>query len=192
MFGKKPGQKDSFRIDRVEVFRNSSHGGLTAVVTGAGFEDSNGNPAITRVMINGSFPGSFGVDSPALFRADFPIPPDDKIRVTVVQRNSDPTKTLTIDSDAVANPVRLTVTEVSVISYEPASDEEPGTLVVRIEGSGFSDSLESSVGELAVKSATEAILKITDPEAAVVVILTDRETGQRVKTIVTRKVEGPK
>jgi hypothetical protein len=43
------------------------------------------------------------------------------------------------------------------------------------------------MGEIAVKSASEAILKITNPEAAAVVTLTDRQTGLQAKTIVIRK-----
>ncbi len=74
-----------------------------------------------------------------------------------------------------------------MVSYDAGSADEPATLVVKIEGSGFTDDLRTSLGELAVKSATEAILKLTDPEAAVVVRLTDRATGQTVTTIITRK-----
>lgn len=186
MFGKRPGDKDKFRIDRLEVFRGRATGYLRAVVRGEGFEDSLGNSAITTVLVNGGNPANYWVDSPTHMRAEFLVPSDETIRLTLVSRNVVPSKTQTAVSDPVPNPARLRINNVSVVSYEPATEDQPATLVVKIEGSGFSDELRSSLGELAVKSATEAILKITDPDAAAVIVLTDRETGQQVKTVVPR------
>ena len=78
----------------------------------------------------------------------------------------------------------MSVADVEVITYEAATDEEPNaTLVVKITGNGFSDNLSASVGgkalEVAVKSATEAILTIPDPKAASIVTLEDDVTHQR-------------
>ena len=42
--------------------------------------------------------------------------------------------------------------------------------------------------DVAVKSATEALLTITDPKAASTVTLTN-DTGQQVQTVVTRKTK---
>jgi hypothetical protein len=124
---------------------------------------------------------------------DFPVPSDEKIRVTIIQPDDPNTTTeseeKTIASDPIANPARLRITDVEVVSYEAATEESPAVIVVRIQGTGFSDDLKASVGEIAVKSATEAILTIPNPEAAAVVIITDEQTGQRVKTIVTRKTK---
>ena len=187
MFGKKPAEKDNFRIDKVEVFRAKPRGNLTAMISGAGFEDSNGNSALSQALINGNFAARYRVESPTLMRTEFPATGDETIRVTLISRNADAAKTQTIESDRISNPAFLKVTSVTIVSYEPATEEEAGTLVVKIEGAGFSDDLISSLGEVAVKSTTEAFLKITDPEAAAIVILTDRQTGQQVKTIITRK-----
>lgn len=187
MFGKKPAEKESFRIDKVEVFRARPRGNLVAMVSGAGFEDSLGNSSLSQVLINGNLAVRYRVESPTLMRAEFPATDDETIRVTLISRNADPSKTQTIESTRVSNPAFLKVTSVTVVSYEPATEDEPGTLVVKIEGTGFSENLRSSIGELAVKSATEAFLKVIDPEAAAVVVFTDRQTGQQVKTIVTRK-----
>ncbi len=186
MFGKKAAEKDKFRIDKVEVFRSASYGFLRAVIRGEGFEKSSGTPAITSLIVNGRSENNFTIDSPTHMSAEFRLPSDDTVRFTIVSRQADPTKTRTAISDPVPNPARLQITSTSIVSYQAATDDEPATLVVKIEGSGFTDGLRSSLGELAVKSATEAILKITNPQAAAVVILTDRETGQQVKTIVTR------
>lgn len=79
-----------------------------------------------------------------------------------------------------------------VITFEAATEDEPSaTLVVKITGTGFTDNLKGSVGgkaiEVAVKSATEAILTLENPKAARVVTLEDEVTKQKVKVVVTRK-----
>lgn len=190
MFGKRPPQKPKpdFRIDKVEVFRSRTYGNLIALISGAGFASGQ------LVLVNGSYPLTSVVESPTLLRAEFSVPADETIQVKLIAPNTaDPAKTETIESDPVANPARLRVTNVSVVSYEAATQEEEATLVVKIEGSGFSDDLEAFINEKAieivVKSATEAILKITDPEPAVVVVLRDKRTGLETKTIVTRKTK---
>jgi hypothetical protein len=186
MFGKRPAEKDKFRIDKVEIFRSRFNGFLIATIKGAGFQNAAGASALSNVLVNGNNPGQLILDSPTHMRAEFLIPIDENIRVTLVSQNADPTKVETIVSDPIRNPARLRISNVTVVSYDPGSEEEPATLVVKIEGSGFTDDLRSSLGELAVKSATEAILKITNPEAAAVVTLPYLATSQTVKTIVTR------
>lgn len=205
IFGTKQGEKAKFRIDGVEVFRSKSDGKLMAVVTGAGFKNNADSSVLSRILVNGDFPTRYWLDSPTLLRAEFPVLSDETIQVTLVSPDPDPSETpnpdpTTIVSDSIANPARLRVTDVSVVAYEAATDEEPGTLIVKIEGSGFSDDLRAYLNKVAaenalvvaVKSATEAILKITDPEAAAVVILKDIRTGVETKTIVTRRSESPK
>jgi hypothetical protein len=124
------------------------------------------------------------------------IPSDDTIKVTLIVPDPTPgNPVITIESSAVANPAKLRVTNVSVITYEPRTEDDPGTLVVKIEGSGFSDDLRAFLTqtaaaeavELAVKSSTEAILTLTNPQPAVVIILRDMLTGQETKTVITRK-----
>ena len=156
---------------------------MTALLTGAGFENGQ------RGFVNGVAHNAVA-ESSALMRIRFPVLSDEMIRVNIVRPASAGPPLVpeqTIASDPVPNPARLRVNSVTVVSYDAGSEDEPATLVVKIEGSGFTDDLRTSLGELAVKSATEAILKLTDPEAAVVVTLTDRATGQTVTTIITRK-----
>jgi hypothetical protein len=192
LFGTRSGERPRFRIDKVEVFRNGTPGVLTATVTGAGFN----TPPLTRVLLNGGTPIRYAVDSPTLLRIDFPAPSDDTIKVSLIAPDPDPTKPpITIESSLVANPAKLRVTNVGVISYEPRTDDDPGMLVVKIEGSGFSDDLMAYLTQqaaadaldLAVKSPTEAIVTLTNPRPAVVIILRDTRTGQETKTVVTRK-----
>lgn len=186
LFGQRATPKPDFRIDEVLVSRSRTPGHLTAAISGAGF--AYGQP----VFVNGSTPSRVAVDAPTFMRVEFRVPADETIRIKLVAPDPDPSKTKTAQSNAVANPALLRIMDVVIVSYDEATDEEEATLVVRIEGSGFTEELRSSVGELAVKSAAEAILKITDPEAAAIVTLTDRQTGQQVKTVVTRKTQPPK
>ena len=175
MFQKDPAPTPAaFRIDNVEVFR-AAPGRLTAVIEGAGFASGQ------VVLINGQrlTPGS--PESPTLARVAFPTPTDDTIRVTIVNG------TETAKAKPVANPGRLRVGDVKEVSFEPARGRLPAVLVVRIEGAGFTDDLVSSIGQLVVQSATEALLKIENPNAAAVVRLYDPVTRQSVRTIITRK-----
>jgi hypothetical protein len=199
MFGRKPEEREGFRIDKVEVFRGRTPGYLTAAVSGAGFASGQ------EVFVNGTDAGLVSdLKSGTLLTVRFPVPFDDAIRVTIVRSDdtatADKNEEKTIESDSVPNPARLSVANVSVVSFEDATEEEPATLVVKIEGFGFTDDLQATTGEgadkkildVAVRSATEALLKITDPEAAAVVSLEDTKTGLKTKFIVTRKTSPPK
>jgi hypothetical protein len=193
MFGHSP-SPSGFRIDSVRVFRGRSYGMLTALINGAGFLNTGTNPpspAVARVIVNGNWPAQVTFESQSLLRVEFTAPSDETIKFTLVSRNDDQTKVETIESDAVANPARLSISGVEVITYEPAAEDEPATLVVKINGTGFTDKLRASVGELAVKSATEAVLTLTNPKTAAIVTLTDDVTGQTVKTVITRKTRSP-
>jgi hypothetical protein len=193
MFGHSP-SPSGFRIDNVRVFRGRTYGTLTALINGAGFLDTSSSPpspAVARVIVNGNWPGHVTFESQSLLRVEFPVPSDETIKFTLVSLNTDPKKVETIESDAVANPARLSVSGFEIITYEPVTEDEPATLVVKINGTGFTDKLRASVGELAVKSATEAILTLKNPKAAAVVTLTDDVTGQTVKTVITRKTRSP-
>lgn len=193
MFGHSP-SPSGFRIDSVRVFRGRTYGTLTALINGAGFLNtgtSPPSPAVARVIVNGNWPAHVTFESQSLLRVEFPVPSDETIRFTLVSLNDDPKKVGTIESDAVANPARLSVSGFEIITYEPATEDEPATLVVKINGTGFTDKLRASVGELAVKSATEALLTLKDPKAAAIVTLTDDVTGQTVKTVITCKTRSP-
>jgi hypothetical protein len=195
MFGNAPPPPPSaFRIDRVRVFRSRTPRHLTALVSGAGFLDISAAgtqtpaSALKQILVNGApvAAESITIESAMLLRLEFPIPEDDTIKVTLVSANTEPKKVETIESDAIINPARLTVSGVEVITFEAAAEDEPATLVVKITGTGFTDQLKTDIGELAVRSATEAILTLTHPKAATVVTLEDKETQQKAKVVVTR------
>jgi hypothetical protein len=184
MFGDGPPKPVDFRIDAVRLFRNQSPGSITLVVTGTGFANTGaGYPA---VLVNGAPPTSVGFDSNTLMRIVIPAKSDATIQVALISKNADPTKIKTIQSDPIPNTTMFSVSDVTVLNYTEGTKTEPATLVVKITGRGFTDKLKSSIGELAVKSATEAILTITKPKAATTVTLTDEQTRQTVKIVVTR------
>ena len=145
------------------------------------------------MLVNGTPTTRVSFESATLLTIAFPRLADETIKVTLVSQAAVPPQDVkTIESEAVANPVFLSIANVEVITYEAATEDElTATLVVKITGTGFSDNLQASVGgkaiEVAVKSATEAILTIPDPTAASVVTLEDNITRQRVKVVVARK-----
>lgn len=123
-------------------------------------------------------PGGFV--SSSLIRAEIPTPPDETIQATLSTGNR------TLTSKAVPNPAHLKVTNVTIISYEPATRRSPvAVLVVKLEGSGFSEWLKSSVGDLTPVSSTEALLRIENPAPVTRVVLADENTGFRTRAVVT-------
>ena len=107
--------------------------------------------------------------------------------LTLISLSADVTKRKTVESDSLSNPAFLSISDVEVVVFEAATENEPATLVVKITGTGFTDRLKASIGQIAVKSATEAILTIPEPKAATVVTLEDEDTHQKVKAVITRK-----
>ena len=188
MFGQEPDPAD-FRIDRVRVFRGPGTS-LRAIVNGAGF--MNTGAAFPKVFINGVEHTTPAVQSARLIQLAFQAPRDDSIKITLVSQDPDPKKRKTVESEALLNPLFLSVSNVEVVTYEAATEDEPATLVVKITGTGFTDRLWASIGEIAVRSSTEAILTITNPRAAALVTLVDQDTGRRARIVVTRKSKSPK
>ena len=192
---------DAFRIDRVRVTRSRTAGNLTAQISGAGF-GSTAAPAaaapqvsetVARVLINGADGATTTYRSPALLTVEFKVPADETVKVTLVSTNNTASKKVeTIESDAVANPAFLSVSDVEIATYEGKTEDEPATILVKLKGTGFTDSLraliEGKILPLAVKSATEAVFTIPDPKVAVIVTLTD-DSGQSTKIVVTRKAK---
>ena len=171
----------------MQLFRGRTRGMLTAQITGAGFGSAPAD--LPQVLVNGSSDGTKPkYISATLLTIDFPIPPDDKVRVTLVSKKGE-----TAESDSIANPASfLSITDVEVVSYEPPTEDDPtSSIVAKITGTGFSDNLKATFGEktldVAVRSATEAVIAIPDPKAASIVTLEDTVTKQKVKVVVTRK-----
>jgi len=90
----------------------------------------------------------------------------------------------------VPNPAHLRISNVVIVSYEPATRNSPvAVLVVRLEGSGFSEWLRSSEGILTPVSSSEALLRIENPGLVTPLVLTDQRTGFTARTVITRARE---
>ncbi|HLL77843.1 MAG TPA: proprotein convertase P-domain-containing protein [Pyrinomonadaceae bacterium] len=181
MIGHGPGP-DSFRIDRVRVFRSVDGKSLTALVSGAGFLDAGKSSNVAQFIVNGTaWEGA--VESATLMRINIQVPKDENIKVTLVSKKGE-----TAESDSVPNPAFLSVSNVEV-TYEAVDEGQSATLLVRIKGTGFKDGLRASVNgkalDVAVKSATEAVFTMPDPKAAAIVTIED-DTGQKAKVVVAR------
>jgi hypothetical protein len=165
------------KIDGIEVYRSAGGRRLTALVNGKGFDGTTQSAFVNGVPAP---PGSFV--SSSLIRVEIPTPPDETIQLVLSTGNK------TIKSKAVPNPAHLRITNVSVVSYEPASRRSPvGVLIVKLEGAGFSEWLIPSAGDLTHLSSTEALLRIEDPAPVTPLVLTDRRTGFEARTVITRK-----
>ena len=164
------------RIESVEVFRRP-HRTVNVLVTGAGF-DEHDTLFVNGVEITGAF-----VSKTLLSGQNLPAPSDDKIQVTLKAGDK------TIKATAVINPMQLKIDKVTVVSYDAAGGRKPGVLVVKIDGNGFIDNLQSSPRKvrLNVTSKTEAYLTIPSPNETEVVTLTDPVTNLSVSTVVARK-----
>lgn len=164
------------KIDGIQVFRSAGGRTLTALVSGKGF-DANHYAYLNGVSV---LPGGF--ISSSLIRAEIPTPPDETVQLVLSTGNK------TIKSMAVPNPAHLKITNVTVVSYEPAGRRSPvAVLIVKLEGAGFSEWLLPSNGKLTPLSSTEALLRIEDPALVTPLVLTDRRTGFEASTVITRK-----
>jgi hypothetical protein len=186
MFGERPKTR-KFRIDSVEVFRVRG-GNMKALIHGAGFKAEQTPqrpapppPSPQKLFING-VEQSFTPVSPALIEVrSFPAVSDPTIQVTLVYGDD------TVKSQQVFNPAHLRVGRVVFLSYDERIGDAPGVLVVKLEGSGFTDDLTASPGELVVRSPTEAILTLRDPAPATTVTLSDATTGRQVRFVAPRR-----
>ena len=163
------------KIDGIEVYRSTDGRRLTAVVSGKGFASTQ------DAYINGVEVPDSGFISPSLIRAEIPTPPDETVQFVLSTGNK------TLKSKPVPNPGHLRISNVTVVTYEPATRVSPvAVLIVKLEGSGFSEWLMPSEGDLTPLSSSEALLRIENPARITPLIVTDRRTGFEAKTVITR------
>lgn len=178
------------KIDGIEVFRSADGRTLTALVSGKGFDPVTQDAFVNGVPVPelvGPPPPTVGFISPSLIRAVIRTPPDETVQLVLSTGNR------TIKSKAVANPAHLRITNVTIVSYEPASRQSPvAVLIVKLEGSGFSEWLIPSAGRLTPVSSSETLLRIEDPARITPLVLTDRRTGFEARTVITRKPPPPR
>ena len=183
MFGQPPPPvpPEPFRIDNIDVFRSTTARSMTALIKGSGFNN------VVEVFANGASLASprsprFSILSNTLLRAVFDAPTDEKINFTLVTTNG------SSKSSSIANPAFMRISNVTALSYEPASGGKPAILVVKLEGTGFPSDLRALPAKVrvVVTSATEAFLTIPNPNATEVVTLTDPVTRISVNAVISR------
>jgi hypothetical protein len=173
-------QPEKFRIDSVEVFRTAA-GKLKALIHGAGFKPTLA-PALTTLYVNGVGRTFTAVSSELIEVAEFSPPADDRLQVSLVYDDE------TITSESVPNPGVPKIGNVSVVSYEPATEKKPGILVVKLEGTGFPNNLKSDDKriKITVASSTEVYLTIANPNPAEIVVLKDPVTNVSITALIRR------
>lgn len=183
----------TFRIEGMEVFRNGNQ--LTALVGGAGFDNTQ-SIYVNGTECVGSSPSSCTKTyiSKILWRISLPVPSDQRLHVAIVYGDeivtSETTNTLAL----------LRIDSAAVVSYASAHGRSPAILVIKIVGFGFHDRLAAcienvrarcrSIPPVIVKSSSEAYLKVENPDAAVVIKLTDPDTNFSARAIVAREPPG--
>jgi hypothetical protein len=162
------------RIDAIEAFRSPDGRTLTVLASGKGFDS-----ATHSVFVNGE-PVTPLFFSPSLIRAAIYTPRDETVQVVIATGRG------TIKSKAIPNPAFLRINNVTIVAYEPASKQNPvAVLLIKLEGTGFSQGVLSSTGNLTRLSSTEALLRIQNPALVTPLTLFDPETGFRANTVIT-------
>ena len=122
--------------------------------------------------------------SPKIFRLVFDLPPGDGLTVTMMKGDE-------VKSATAENPLALKITKISTVSYDAGDSKSKAVLVIKIEGAGFGPSLllgvdgASKESRLLDVSSDEAIVKLVAPESSVTLTLTNPESGESTRTVVT-------
>jgi len=157
---------------------------VKAILTGTGFDDANDIVYVNRVPLTTARGKTF--KSPNLYELEFTLPTADSLEVTIVQGTETVSKTF-------SNPPGLKINNATVLSYEPAMNNSPAIMNVKLEGAGFSNSLQLVVDGAATQSrlvnvsSREAIVRLVSPETVVVIGLEDPRTRGRSPGIVVQR-----
>jgi hypothetical protein len=185
---------DSPAISDLKVFRASPYSRrVVALLSGTGFIDGSDTVFINGVEMGGAGTGTTKTFvSPQLYRLEFNLPADDSLDVSLIQTNTKAGKKK-FKTKSFTNTSALRISKVTVLSYEPPADKRPhGVLIAKLEGAGFNSRLllhvdgAAKLSRLLDVSPNEAIVRLVDPEASVVVSLLNLASDEAVKTVVTR------
>ena len=144
------------------------------VATGKGFTGSQ------SVYVNG-LEVLNTVKTANVIRAEIDVTPDETVQMVLGAANR------AVKSKAIPNPAHLQINNVTLVSYEPATRLSPvAVLIVKLEGTGFSEWLESSAGRVTPISSSEALIRIENPGPVTPVVLRDRRTNFTAEAVITR------
>lgn len=187
MFGSKPSGATPLKIDSVEVFPIAGTNNVNALIYGEGFNKCQ------NIIINGASAALGAGVAPKLLTLQYkPNPVDELLKFNLTcNAGNDIIKSQSIKNpfyipqrivpaNTVYNPTYLRIDNVKFISYEDS------TLVVELEGSGFTDNLTPNVGQLVVQSATKAVYQLSNPSSSQIITFTDADAGFHVRKVITR------
>ncbi|HEU4836086.1 MAG TPA: hypothetical protein VFS90_16780 [Pyrinomonadaceae bacterium] len=188
MFGKRPPRLSISDVQLLNVDSNS--GTMEALVEGRGFDVLSDRVYVNDVEVRGL---RKDLKSPGLYKLSFPKDSSDTLEFKIVQANEVATK-------FVPNPGSLEIISATVVSYDPpVAKKSPGVMTVKLQVSIPSrrlsiDTIQGASTATATPGATsvEAIVRLINPEATVVISLRDNVTSGVASVVVQRPKEPPK
>lgn len=152
---------------------------VTALLTGTGFDDSRDSIYVNGRQLTGA---ARTLKSKSLYEIQFALTADDNVKVTVVRDDE-------VDSKTIPNPAAPKITGATVLSYTPSAGKQPGVMLVRIVGAGFTARLRPYVEgaerqRVVSRSPTEIIIRLVEPKPPVVISLIDSQTNGSVSTVI--------
>jgi hypothetical protein len=178
---------------------------MTGVLTGSRFK-----PDTDRIFINGSLatpvmtqppgtppPNPIKECRPDLCIVTFEKQETDFLTVTITPASNDERAV----SKTFLNPTSLSIISASVVSYTPKDGPHSDVLTVKLDRSGFKETLRASIiksvgppvpAQMIVPSPGQMFLKITEPEAVVQIEVVDPANNRAVRTVVVRPEPPPK
>jgi hypothetical protein len=158
---------------------------MSAVLTGTRFKDKD------TVYVNGAEIGAIPhtsktFKSPSLVILTFPSCTDETLKVTVVQDK-------VAVSKSVPNPAVLKITTLAVAKFEPAANNKPAVLLLRIEGQGFPPSTCQSItvegatcNRVAYVSPNKLTVRLFNPELPVVITISSPQGGNPARVVLEK------
>ena len=176
MFGARPAEV--FSIKDLQLFNLPDGVSQRALLIGTKFDNKKDEIYVNGVrLINRTFV------PPNLYELTFLIPDTDTVTVTIVQGEK-------VLSKTVANPAAAKALTPTLVSYEPAANNKPAVLVVKLEGLRPRIRVVrvdgATLARPPVVSATGISLRLLNPQPPVAIRLEDPVTGVITTAVVDK------
>ncbi len=187
MFGKRP---DDLALTSLDIFRNPAMGRRVFSVLSGVKLPKDFDPNKVDLRINGvKAVAVAAADKPVVLHAgsdfyqmEFDLPNSDTIDVSIVSEGAYATKSF-------PNPLRLNITEVSVIASDKKGEDT--VLTLKVKGAGFGDQPEIRVKGVMNPSVVpinsgEAAVELKNPPALMVITVTNPDSHASATTLLPR------
>jgi len=181
MFGKKPTEASRVIAD-FKVAPAPTPNLMKGVLSGGKFKLDD------AIYVNGVTPNVKDCPRPDLCILTFSVQSTDYLTVTVAPRNEHEEAV----SRTFVNPTTLSINSSSVVAYDKGDATHKALLTVRLDGSGFRNTLDigidgaEAVSVRLVSSSGQMILGLTSPGPVVKITLTDPDNNKAVSAVVIR------